>query len=211
MPRLLKHLVIDEVSMVPHGAGDGTVVRIMKQAPDADGEQARLELRALLDAEDRRKRMAGGELMLYVAKRLAAGEASNAYTKGDFFAELQKRAVADRRTGETVEQAFARYSMTDPTGQLLLKANLRAPDPDEDEPEDMALADRDRIEAKAAELMRGNPKLSRGQALEAAAAAHRRTTKSDDDSLSYLRKSADEDDRSFLIRASAFYRQSKAA
>jgi hypothetical protein len=51
-----------------------------------------------------------------------------AFTKRDFFLELQKRADQIRNPGETREKAFERYATADPngTGQLLMRAHRAA-------------------------------------------------------------------------------------
>jgi hypothetical protein len=65
--------------------------------------------------------------MITIAKSVIAGQPS-AFTKRDFFLELQKRADQIRQPGETREGAFARYATGDPngTGQLLMRAHRAA-------------------------------------------------------------------------------------
>jgi hypothetical protein len=152
--------------------------------------------------------IAEGELLLYLAKRLVDGHASDAFKKSDFLTEPTKRAEASRRSGETPEQAFARYGTEDPDGQLLLKAHARAPGHDRDPKED-------RIEAKADELMRDNPRLTRAKAMERAEAqfngregAHLVKAFG---GMAELSKAAAGDDHAFMIAASKFYREARAA
>ena len=58
---------------------------------------------------------------------MIAGKPS-AFTKRDFFLELQKRADQIRNPGETREKAFERYATADPNGngQLLMRAHRAA-------------------------------------------------------------------------------------
>jgi len=75
-------------------------------------------------------------------KSVIAGRPS-AFTKRDFFVELQKRADQIRQPGETREKAFARYATADPNGQVLMQAHKMADgedyqgEPDEDDGEPM--------------------------------------------------------------------------
>jgi hypothetical protein len=79
--------------------------------------------------------------MITIAKSVIAGKPS-AFTKRDFFVELQKRADQIRQPGETRERAFARYAMADPNGRVLMQAHKAAsgedfsgePDKVDDEP-----------------------------------------------------------------------------
>jgi hypothetical protein len=63
--------------------------------------------------------------MITIAKSVIAGKPS-AFTKRDFFLELQKRADQDRQPAETREKAFARHATADPNGQVLMQAHKAA-------------------------------------------------------------------------------------
>jgi len=71
------------------------------------------------------KKGADMDSMIVIAKSVIAGKPS-AFTKRDFFIELQKRGDHNRRPGETREHAFARYAMADPDGRVLMQAHKAA-------------------------------------------------------------------------------------
>jgi hypothetical protein len=77
------------------------------------------------EARERLNKGAEMDTMIMIAKSVVAGEPS-AFTKRDFFLELQKRADENRRPGEKREQAFARYATADPDGQVLMQAHKAA-------------------------------------------------------------------------------------
>jgi hypothetical protein len=64
------------------------------------------------EARDRLNKGADMDSMIIIAKSVIAGK-SSAFTKRDFFVELQKRADENRQPGETRERAFARYATAD--------------------------------------------------------------------------------------------------
>src|SRR5262249_50396741 len=63
-------------------------------------------------ARDRLNKTADVDTMITIAKSVIAGQPS-AFTKRDFFLEIQKRADQQRRPDERREGAFARYATTD--------------------------------------------------------------------------------------------------
>jgi hypothetical protein len=65
------------------------------------------------------------DTIVTVAKAVIAGK-SSAFTKRDFFLELQKRADQNKHPGESRERAFTRYATSHPTGQLLMQAHKAA-------------------------------------------------------------------------------------
>lgn len=79
------------------------------------------------EARDNLNKGADMDSMITIAKSVIAGQPS-AFTKRDFFFELQKRADQIRNPGETREKAFERYATADPNGhgQLLMKAHRAA-------------------------------------------------------------------------------------
>ena len=85
------------------------------------------ELAEASAAEARERLNKGAEMdrVITIAKAVIAGKPS-AFTKRDFFLELQKRADEHRQPGETREGAFTRYATTDPDGQLLMQAHKAA-------------------------------------------------------------------------------------
>jgi len=66
--------------------------------------------------------------MLTFARAVAAG-APTTITKAQFFEEMDRRAQADRKPGESVAKAFSRFAETD-DGKMLLSAHRLAPGPD---------------------------------------------------------------------------------
>jgi hypothetical protein len=74
------------------------------------------------EARENLNKGADMDSMITIAKSVIAGKPST-FTKRDFFLELQKRADQTRQSGETKEQAFARYGTTDPDGRLLMQAH----------------------------------------------------------------------------------------
>jgi hypothetical protein len=93
------------------------------------------------EARERLNKGADMDSMIVIAKSVIAGKPS-AFTKRDFFLELQKRADQIRQPSETREKAFARYAIRDPNGQLLMQAHKVAygddyqgePDEEENQP-----------------------------------------------------------------------------
>jgi hypothetical protein len=77
------------------------------------------------EARENLNKGADMDSMITIAKSLIAGKPS-AFTKRDFFIELQKRGDQNRRPGESREKAFARYVTTDPNGQVLMQAHKAA-------------------------------------------------------------------------------------
>jgi hypothetical protein len=76
--------------------------------------------------------------MITIAKAVIAGKPS-AFTKRDFFLELQKRADQNRWPGESRERAFTRYATSDAAGQILMQAHKAARGEDNTgEPDDKA-------------------------------------------------------------------------
>jgi hypothetical protein len=66
---------------------------------------------------------------LLVAKAVVEdGYVTKNFTREDFRVEIQKRAEAVRKTGESPDQAFARFATTDPDGQVLMRAMRKASD-----------------------------------------------------------------------------------
>jgi hypothetical protein len=66
---------------------------------------------------------------LLVAKAIVEdGYVTKEFTREDFRVEIQKRAEATRKAGESPDQAFARFATTDPDGQVLMRAMRRAAD-----------------------------------------------------------------------------------
>jgi len=63
-----------------------------------------------------------------VAERVAKGMPTK-FTKAEFFAELDRRAQAEKKPGESVAQAFARFAETD-IGKVLMQAHKLAGGPD---------------------------------------------------------------------------------
>jgi hypothetical protein len=92
-------------------------------------------------ARDRLNKGAHMDSVITIAKAVIAGKPS-AFTKRDFFLELQKRADQNRQPNETREGAFTRYATSDPDGRLLMQAHKAAcgtdycgePDETDDEP-----------------------------------------------------------------------------
>jgi hypothetical protein len=76
------------------------------------------------EARENLNKGAAMDSMITIAKSVIAGKPS-AFTKRDFFIELQKRGDQNRRPGETREKAFARYATTDPNGRVLMQAHKR--------------------------------------------------------------------------------------
>jgi hypothetical protein len=77
------------------------------------------------EARERLNKGAEMDTMITIAKSVIAGQPS-AFTKRDFFIDLQKRADQNQRPGETREKAFARYATTDPNGRVLMQAHKAA-------------------------------------------------------------------------------------
>jgi hypothetical protein len=77
------------------------------------------------EARERLNKGADMDTIVTIAKSVISGKPS-AFTKRDFFVELQKRADENRRPGETRERAFTRYATTHPTGQVLMQAHKAA-------------------------------------------------------------------------------------
>ena len=106
------------------------------------------------------------EIMIGVAKKVLTGATNYpAQTKAALMKSMLERAEADRRPGESVEKAFARFTAEHPDGQLMLKAHsvVRGPDwqPDPIEkpkaPTSPALED---LKAEAEKVRRADPKLT---------------------------------------------------
>jgi len=103
-----------------------------KDASDKSRKKAKKERRraeeaaaAAAGARDRLNKAADVDAIIGVAKSIIAGQPT-AFTKRDFFLEIQKRADQQRGPGETRERAFARYATTDPQGRLLFQAHKAA-------------------------------------------------------------------------------------
>jgi hypothetical protein len=72
------------------------------------------------EARDNLNKGADMDSMITIAKSVIAGKPS-AFTKRDFFIEMQKRADQGRQPNETREKAFERYATADPNGHGQLK------------------------------------------------------------------------------------------
>jgi hypothetical protein len=77
------------------------------------------------EARERLNKGADMDSMIVIAKSVIAGRPS-AFTKRDFFLELQKRADQVQRPDEKRESAFTRYATTDPNGRVLMHAHKLA-------------------------------------------------------------------------------------
>jgi hypothetical protein len=79
------------------------------------------------EARDNLNKGADMDSMITIAKSVIVGKPS-AFTKRDFFIEMQKRADQGRQPNETREKAFERYATADPNGhgQLLMRAHRAA-------------------------------------------------------------------------------------
>jgi hypothetical protein len=99
----------------PEGAA-----RARKKAIKAKRKKAQAEASAA-EARERLNKGADMDSMIVIAKSVIAGRPS-AFTKRDFFVELQKRADQIRQPDETREAAFTRYGTADPNGQVLIAA-----------------------------------------------------------------------------------------
>jgi hypothetical protein len=98
-----------------------------KARKKADKNKLKAEQAEASAAEARENLNKGADMdsMITIAKSVIAGKPS-AFTKRDFFIELQKRGDQNRRPGDTREKAFARYATTDPNGQALMQAHKAA-------------------------------------------------------------------------------------
>jgi hypothetical protein len=77
------------------------------------------------EARENLNKGADMDSMITIAKSVIAGKPS-AFTKRDFFIELQKRADQIRQPGETREKAFERYATADSNGRVLMRAHQAA-------------------------------------------------------------------------------------
>jgi hypothetical protein len=77
------------------------------------------------EARERLNKGADMDTMITIAKSVIAGKPS-AFTKRDFFCELQKRADQQRRPNESRAASFTRLATTDPDGRLLMQAHKAA-------------------------------------------------------------------------------------
>jgi hypothetical protein len=77
------------------------------------------------EARENLNKGADMDSMIPIAKSVIAGKPS-AFTKRDFFLELQKRGDHNRRPDESRERAFARYATADPSGRVLMQAHKAA-------------------------------------------------------------------------------------
>jgi len=99
-----------------------------KSAAKARKKAIKTKLKREASAAEARERLNKGadmDTMITIAKSVIAGKPS-AFTKRDFFLELQKRADQQRRPRESREQAFTRYATTDTSGQILMQAHKAA-------------------------------------------------------------------------------------
>jgi hypothetical protein len=93
-------------------------------------------------------------------------------TKAEMFEEINRRAQAQRRDGETKEAAFARYVTKDEDGIALASVHKMLPGPDwRPEPDPRVMAKTappsthlNTLMALAEELRKENPKLTKEQA-----------------------------------------------
>jgi hypothetical protein len=83
---------------------------------------------AEIDTDQREGDQKMSDTMIEIAEGVAKGMPT-AFTKADFYRELDERAQRDRKTGETREQAFTRYATPDTDGRTLLAAHKVAPGP----------------------------------------------------------------------------------
>jgi hypothetical protein len=159
-PKIVAAAVVEKHrSQAPHVTESTEVERpleVRKAEPITDAKGAakarkkalkakRKKEQAEASAADARERLNKGtdmDSMIVIAKSVIAGRPS-AFTKRDFFLEMQKRADQVRQPGETREAAFTRYATTDPNGQVLMQAHKLAGgedyqgEPDEDDGEPM--------------------------------------------------------------------------
>jgi hypothetical protein len=84
--------------------------------------KAELAEASAAEARERLNKGAYMDNVITIAKAVISGKPS-AFTKRDFFLELQKRADENRQPGETREGAFTRYATTAPDGRLLMQAH----------------------------------------------------------------------------------------
>jgi hypothetical protein len=98
--------------------------RARKRAIKAKRKKKQAEASAA-EARERLNKGTDMDTMSVIAKAVIAGR-PNAFTKRDFFLELQKRADQTRQPAETRERAFARYATSDPNGQVLMRAHKLA-------------------------------------------------------------------------------------
>jgi len=114
------------------------VGKLLDSAADGAAEaKARQRRKDKLEAE-RRAAMQRGETtkrketemdrMLTIAKAVASGSPTTV-TKAQFFDEMSERAEAEKKPGESVAQAFARFAETD-IGKVLMQAHKLAGGPD---------------------------------------------------------------------------------
>jgi hypothetical protein len=111
------------------------------------------------------------DTLLAVAKRAALGEATP-FTKAEFYAELDARAQAARKPGQTREQAFSEFVLKDPDGEVLFRAHRLAKGSGNCAPERVSKVARgpaptpslERLNALAAECRKADPKLTKEQA-----------------------------------------------
>jgi len=110
---------------------------------------------------------------LSVAKAVAAtGRPAPLYSKGDWYAEIQKRAEARKQEGESPAQAFSRFIQKHPEGRILYEAYRRTPGVVSGTgPRHVAKATEPtpvpsytKLMVKAAELRKSKPDLSEAQA-----------------------------------------------
>ena len=148
------------------------VGKLLDSAADGAAEaKARQRRKDKLEAE-RRAAMQRGETtkrketemdrMLTIAKAVASGSPTTV-TKAQFFDEMSERAEAEKKPGESVAQAFARFAETD-DGKVLMQAHKLAGGPDHQFERPVTKADDDaptpsldRLKDLASDHMKQNP------------------------------------------------------
>jgi hypothetical protein len=104
-----------------------------------------------------------------LARDIDAGHVGNHASKHQWYSALQKASEADRKPGETREQAFARYSTAETDGRAMFKAMRGAAGhdfvPTVPEPVVMKNTANDEIRALADQEMVADPSLTKLAAL----------------------------------------------
>jgi hypothetical protein len=114
--------------IVAHKAGPLTDAKSAAKAKKKAIKNKRKAEQAEASAAEARERLNKGadmDSMITIAKSVIAVRPS-AFTKRDFFCELQKRADQQRRPNESRAASFTRLATTDPDGRLLMQAHKAA-------------------------------------------------------------------------------------
>lgn len=113
MAKRLTRIIVDEISSVDRGAGNGCRVMLMKQADGAGTEEKETDVSR--EVEFAKASIKTGVAILSRAMLTDA---------------IVKRAAAIKRDGETDAQAFTRALLEDDDSKTLLKASKQAEGPD---------------------------------------------------------------------------------